>query len=128
MVEPIPHLGISNTLRASLVTWSKTLATEVAPDGVTVNVVVPGRIHTARVDELDCLAAERRGASREQVVRESIATIPAGRYGAPEEYADVVAFLASERAVYVTGTVVRVDGGMVRGIEEGTRAEARVLR
>ena len=116
VVQPIPNLGISNTLRASLVGWSKTVAAEVAADGVTVNVVVPGRIKTRRVDELDAKAAERQGKSVDEVVRASVATIPAGRYGRPEEFANVVTFLASAPASYVSGSVLRVDGGLIKSI------------
>src|SRR5262249_6401689 len=116
VVQPIPNLGISNTLRASLVGWSKTVAAEVAADGVTINVVVPGRIKTRRVDELDGKAAERQGKSIDQVVQESVASIPAGRYGRPEEFARVVTFLASEPASYVTGSVLRIDGGLIKSI------------
>ncbi|MGQ9365084.1 SDR family oxidoreductase [Azospirillum sp. ST 5-10] len=116
VVQPIPNLGISNTLRAALVGWAKTLAAEVAADGVTVNTIVPGRIHTERVDELDAAAAARTGKTAAEVAAQSRATIPIGRYGKVEELAAVAAFLAGEPAGYVTGSVVRVDGGLIRSI------------
>lgn len=116
VAQPIPNLAISNTLRAGLVAWSKTLAGEVAADGVTVNVIVPGRIGTERTVELDTAAAERQGLTVEEVRRRSIAAIPAGRVGEVGEFASVAAFLVSARASYVTGSVVRVDGGMIRGL------------
>jgi 3-oxoacyl-[acyl-carrier protein] reductase len=116
IIAPIPNLAISNALRMSLVGWSKTLAREVAKDGITANIIVPGRIATARVATLDNARAKREGRSVEEVAAESAATIPVGRYGKPEEYADVVAFLASTRATYITGSVIRVDGGMTTSI------------
>jgi 3-oxoacyl-[acyl-carrier protein] reductase len=116
VISPIPNLAISNALRLSLIGWSKTLAREVGKDGITANIVVPGRIATARVAFLDGAKAKREGRSVEDVAAESAATIPLGRYGKPEEYADVVAFLACERAAYITGSVVRVDGGMITSI------------
>jgi 3-oxoacyl-[acyl-carrier protein] reductase len=116
IVAPIPNLAISNALRMSLVGWSKTLAREVAKDGITANIIVPGRIATARVATLDNARAKREGRSVEEVAAESAATIPVGRYGKPEEYADVVAFLASTRAAYITGSVIRIDGGMTTSI------------
>jgi 3-oxoacyl-[acyl-carrier protein] reductase len=116
MVAPIPQLGLSNALRSTLVGWSKTLAREVARDGVTVNVVIPGRIATGRIRFLDRARAEREGRALERVETESADTIPIGRYGSPEEYADVVTFLASDRASYVTGSLVRVDGGYISSI------------
>ena len=116
IIAPIPNLAISNALRMSLVGWSKTLAREVAKDGITANIVVPGRIATARVATLDNARAKRERRSVEEVAAESAATIPVGRYGKPEEYADVVVFLASTRAAYITGSVIRVDGGMTTSI------------
>jgi len=116
IIAPIPNLAISNALRLTLVGWSKTLAREVGKDGITVNIIVPGRIATSRVATLDNARAKREGRPVEEVAAESAATIPVGRYGKPEEYADVVAFLASERAAYLTGSVVRVDGGMIASI------------
>ena len=116
VVQPIPNLVISNALRSSLVGWSKTLAGETAKDGVTVNVVLPGRIQTDRVEELDAANAEAQGKSVDEVAAAATAAIPAGRYGRVEEFAAVVCFLASERASYVTGCLVRVDGGAVRSV------------
>lgn len=116
VVQPIPNLGMSNALRSALVGWSKTLSSEVAGDGITVNMVIPGRIHTERVDELDAAASKRTGKSVEDVATASRATIPAGRYGKVEEFAAVVAFLASEGASYVTGSVIRCDGGAIRSV------------
>lgn len=116
VVAPIPNLGISNALRLSLVGWSKTLAREVGRDGVTCNIVLPGRIATQRIRFLDERKAEREGRSVAEVSAESTATIPVGRYGEPSEYADAVVFLASARASYITGSVLRVDGGLIPSI------------
>lgn len=116
VVAPIPNLGISNTLRASLVGWSKTLSREVAKDGITVNVMAPGRIDTDRVKSIDAGVAKRDGKSVEEVAAASAATIPMGRYGTPAEFADVAAFLASQRASYVTGSTIRVDGGVIPNV------------
>lgn len=116
VVSPIPNLGLSNALRLSLVGWSKTLAREVARDGITSNIILPGRIATDRIRFLDQKKAEREGRSVEDVSRESTESIPVGRYGEPQEYADTVAFLASGRASYITGSVIRVDGGLISSI------------
>jgi 3-oxoacyl-[acyl-carrier protein] reductase len=116
VIAPIPNLGVSNALRNALTGWSKTLAREVARDGITVNVIVPGRIATGRIQFLDAEKAKRERKTVEQVAAESTASIPVGRYGTPEEYADVVAFLASKRAAYMTGSIVRVDGGLIPSI------------
>jgi 3-oxoacyl-[acyl-carrier protein] reductase len=114
--QPIPRLVLSNGIRNAIVGWSKTLSNEVAAHGITVNMVLPGRIETARLKQLDAAAAQRTGTTPEAVSKASLATIPAGRYGSPKEFADVVAFLASERASYVTGSKIRIDGGAVRHV------------
>ncbi len=116
VVAPIPNLGISNALRLSLVGWSKTLAREVGRDGITANIVLPGRIATPRITFLDEQKAKREGRPVEDVSAESVASIPVGRYGKPEEYGDVVVFLASRRAAYITGSVIRIDGGLIASI------------
>jgi len=114
--QPIPNLGQSNAVRASIVGWSKSLANEVAANGITVNCVVPGRIHTERVDEIDAANAKRQGIEVAAVAAQSRATIPVGRYGTPEEFAAVVAFLAGAPAGYVTGSLIRVDGGLIKSV------------
>jgi 3-oxoacyl-[acyl-carrier protein] reductase len=116
VVAPIPNLGISNALRLSLVGWSKTLAREVARDGITANIILPGRIGTDRIRFLDESKANREGRTIQSVTAESTGSIPMGRYGRPEEYADAVAFLASDRASYITGSVIRIDGGLIPSI------------
>ncbi|KAF1048569.1 SDR family oxidoreductase [Xylophilus sp.] len=116
VVAPIANLGISNALRLSLVGWSKTLAREVAADGVTANIVLPGRIATPRIGFLDQAKAEREGRPVADVTAESTASIPMKRYGTPQEYAQGVVFLASDAASYITGTVLRIDGGLIASV------------
>lgn len=116
VVAPIPNLGISNSLRLALVGWSKTLAREIGRDGLTANIVLPGRIATGRITFLDEQKAKRENRPVEEVTAESTAAIPVGRYGRPEEYGDTVAFLASPRASYITGSVIRIDGGLIQSI------------
>lgn len=113
---PIPNLALSNGIRGAVAGWSKTLAAEVAAKGVTVNMVLPGRIGTDRVAELDTIAANRQGKSFEEVEAASRATIPLGRYGKPEEFAAAVVFLCGQPASYITGSMLRVDGGLIRSL------------
>lgn len=114
--QPIPHLAISNIARSGLAAYLKTLAGEVARDGVTVNVILPGRIDTERVAALDKNAAARDGVDETVIRDRSQAAIPLGRYGRPEEFGDVAAFLCSDRASYVTGAQIRVDGGAIAAL------------
>jgi 3-oxoacyl-[acyl-carrier protein] reductase len=114
--QPLPNLVLSNGIRAAVLGWSKTLAGEVASDGITVNMVLPGRIHTERTAQLDKIASDKTGASVAEIEAKSSASIPAGRYGNPQEFANVVAFLAGTGASYVTGSMIRVDGGAIRGV------------
>ncbi|MBL6959286.1 MAG: SDR family oxidoreductase [Rhodospirillales bacterium] len=116
VIQPIPNLAVSNTVRSAVVGFSKSLSSEVAKDGVTVNMILPGRIDTARVEQIDAGASKRLGIPVEQVRENFKATVPAGRYGKPEEFASVAAFLASDLASYVTGHLMRVDGGSIRSV------------
>lgn len=116
VISPIPNLGMSNSLRIALVGWSKTLAREVGGNGITSNIVVPGRIATARTAFLDTQKANREGREAAHVTAESSASIPLKRYGTAEEYANVVTFLASMSASYINGSIVRVDGGLIPSI------------
>jgi len=115
-LSPIPNLGLSNTLRASLHSWSKTISDEAGRDGVTSNVIVPGRIETNRTRTLDERRAARENRTADEVKSQSAASIAIGRYGRPDEYADAAAFLCSERASYITGSIIRVDGGLIRSV------------
>jgi 3-oxoacyl-[acyl-carrier protein] reductase len=108
--QPIPNLVLSNALRAGVWGLAKTMARELAPFGILVNVIAPGRIQTERIEELDAANAQRSGKPLEEIKKESVASIPMGRLGRPEELANLVAFLASERAAYITGQAIFVDG------------------
>lgn len=114
--QPIPNLILSNVFRAGVAALAKTLADELAPDKIRVNNVVPGRIATERVAQLDQANAARLGVDVETVRQSMLAQIPLRRYGEPEEFADAVVFLASERASYITGATLQVDGGMIRSL------------
>lgn len=114
--QPIPGLMLSNAIRTGLIGWARTLVDEVGPDGITVNAVLPGRHATDRIRELHEDRARREGIAVEDAAAEDASQIPLRRIGDPRELAHVVAFLASERASYVSGAFVQVDGGMYRGL------------
>ena len=116
VVQPIPNLGISNTIRPALIGWCKSVSSEVAKTGVTVNVILPGRIDTERVAELDAANAARSGADVQNVRAAARDKIPMGRYGEDDEFAAAAIFLASEAASYVTGSMIRVDGGAILSV------------
>jgi len=114
--EPISALTLSNVGRSALAAWMKTASRWVGPDGVTVNGVLPGRFATPRIAELDHARAKREDRHPADIQREALANVPVGRDGAPDELGAVVAFLASEPAAYVNGTLVPVDGGMLQSL------------
>jgi 3-oxoacyl-[acyl-carrier protein] reductase len=114
--QPVEGLMLSNSLRAGVTGFARTLANEVARDGITVNNILPGFTRTRRVEELAKATAEREGIPIDEVMNRQKASIPMRRLGEPREFAAVAAFLASERASYVTGTSIQVDGGWIRSL------------
>ncbi len=114
--EPIAGLVLSNAIRSGVIGLAKTLSRELAKDHILINSVCPGRIDTERAQKLNRARAERLKRPLEEINREMAAEVPLGRYGTAEEVADLVVFLASERASYITGTTIQIDGGLVRGI------------
>ena len=114
--EPIQNLGLSTVLRASVSALAKTLALELAASGIRVNQIVPGRIDTDRVRQLDEINGKKQGLTADQAKAKSMAAIPMGRYGEPDEFGRVAAFLLSNAASYMTGATVQVDGGVIRSV------------
>ena len=112
--EPIPNLALSNVLRASVAALSKTLALELAPQHIRVNHLIPGRIATDRVRELDEINSKKLGISVEEQQKRAASAIPLGRYGDPDEFGRAAVFLFSDAAAYITGATLQVDGGMIR--------------
>lgn len=116
VIEPIEHLAVSTAMRAAVTAWMKLLASELAPHGVTVNAIMPGVIHTQRIEELRTAKALRDGTSLQEELAKTERAIPAGRMGRPEEVGDLACFLASPRAAYITGANIAIDGGARKSI------------
>jgi 3-oxoacyl-[acyl-carrier protein] reductase len=116
VIEPIPTIGISNTLRSAIVGWAKTLAGEVARDGITVNTLLPGVIATDRSLGLSRARAEREKIPLDEAIKRNAQIVPVGRLGTIAEFGAVAAFLASPLAAYVTGSLIRIDGGLTRSV------------
>ncbi|GAA4865217.1 SDR family oxidoreductase [Luteimonas vadosa] len=114
--EPIPNLGVSNTVRGAVASWAKTLSRELAADGITVNNVLPGFTETRRIDQILRDRAAKEGRSEEEVAASLRAAVPAGRFARPEETGGVIAFLCSPAAAYVNGVSLAVDGGRMQSI------------
>ena len=114
--QVLPGLVLSNSIRAGVVNFAKTLAVELGPENILVNTVAPGRFGTDRVAELDAINAKNWNVSVEEAAQRQVALIPLGRYGTPEELANVVVFLGSERASFVSGQTILVDGAATRAI------------
>ncbi len=114
--EPAPHLVLSSSIRSAVNAWSKTLAREVAPFGITVNTILTGYFDTERLNELNRLTAQRQGLSLDEYKARMAAEIPMKRLGKPSEFAHLVAFLVSDYAHYLTGTDIPLDGGLLRSI------------
>ncbi|MHA6204214.1 SDR family oxidoreductase [Dyella soli] len=114
--EPIPGLGVSNTVRAAVAAWAKTLSGELAADGITVNNVLPGYTRTARLDGLLAAQSRSSGRSEEEIAQGMLATVPARRFGEATEVAAVIAFLCTPAAGYVNGVSIAVDGGRTRAL------------
>lgn len=114
--EPIVGLGVSNTVRAAVAGWAKTLSGELAGDGITVNNVLPGYTRTSRLDGLLAAKASASGQTEDEIAQDLIATIPARRFGEASEVAAVIAFLCTPAAAYVNGVSIAVDGGRIRAL------------
>jgi len=114
--EPLAHLVLSNSIRAAVVTWAKTLSREIAPFNITINNILTGKFDTKRIQQLNEVQAVKKGITKAENLKSIINDIPAGRLGKSEEYAYLVSFLASKYASYINGTNVTIDGGLMKSI------------
>ena len=114
--EPIPNLGVSNTIRGAVASWAKTLSRELGPSGITVNNVLPGYTETARIDQIVRDRVAATGQSADAILDGMRKGVPAGRFASPEEVGGVIAFLCSPAAGYVNGVSLAVDGGRMQSI------------
>jgi 3-oxoacyl-[acyl-carrier protein] reductase len=114
--EPIPNLVLSNVMRSGVTSLAKSLSLELAPERIRVNTLIPGRIATDRLKYLDNANAKKVGISTEEQQKRALSTVPLGRYGDPDEFGRVGAFLLSDAASYITGAAVQIDGGLIKGL------------
>ncbi|WP_027078328.1 SDR family oxidoreductase [Maribacter antarcticus] len=114
--EPLSYLALSNSIRASLVTWAKSLATDVGDKQITVNNILTGYFDTERIAQLNAKKAEQLGVSEDEVLADMQSKVPVKRIGDPEEYGYLVTFLASDKAAYITGTQIPIDGGLLKSL------------
>jgi 3-oxoacyl-[acyl-carrier protein] reductase len=114
--EPLNYLALSNSLRAALVSWAKSLAIDIAKDNITINNTLTGYFDTERIAQLNAQKAQKMGIPVSEVRAAMEAAVPINRIGKPEEYANAVCFLVSEQASYITGTNIPIDGGLLKSL------------
>lgn len=114
--EPLQNLVLSNSIRSAVINWAKTLARELAPLGITVNNILTGYFDTERLDEINRLQSEKKGIQLDAYKEAMKQEIPMGRFGKPEEFGHLIAFLASDYASYITGTNIPIDGGLLKSV------------